>query len=84
MNFDPNYETRHNKHFKTRATGVLFMGPIQQKGYDNKVLQLTANEMEFEKSEDAQKFIERQRKKFSNIGQMSNNRKLKMISRNDD
>lgn len=70
--------------FKTRATGSLFMGPMRRDGYDNKVLKLTVDEMEFKNSKDAQRFLDYQRKKYQSYGSAMNSRKLKVISQNDD
>lgn len=81
---DPDYEYKQTQHFKTRATGVLFLGPLQQKGYDNRVIKLTANEMEFTNSEDAQKFMEYNRKKYSDNNEIFQRRRMKMISKDDD
>lgn len=85
MSFDQDFEFKNNKHFKTRATGQLYMGPIQAVGYDNKSLfKITINEMEFKNSEEAERFIEYQRKKYADTNKLCNQRNLKMISRYDD
>ena len=55
------YEYENNRHFKTRAVGQLLMGPIQRDGYDNRVMKLTVNELEFENSVEAERYLDSQR-----------------------
>jgi len=81
---DPDFEYKHNRQFQTRAVGQILMGPMKQVGYDNKVLRLTANELTFDNSLEAQRFMDYQRKKYMSNHQLSNSRKLKLISKNDD
>lgn len=73
-----------DRHFKTRAVGQLFMGPLEADGYDNRVLQVTLNEMDFNNSVDASRFIETQRQKYANQLTKCRSRRLKVISKDDD
>lgn len=79
---DQDYE--FDKHFRTRATGQLYLGPLGGDGYDNRVLQITTNELEFGNSKEAARFLERQRERYENRSDKSQKRKLKMISRLDN
>ena len=80
---DPNFEYKQNQHTQTRAVGQFFMGPIQRDGYDNRVLELTANEVEFKTSEEAKKFMNYQTRRFAPARQLCNSRRMKMISSDD-
>ena len=82
--YDPDFEYKNNRHFRTRATGQIFIGPLNQVGYDNRVMQLTTNELQFDNSIDAQRFLDYQRKKYANGNQLCNARKMKVISMRDD
>jgi hypothetical protein len=84
MSYDPDFEYKDNKHFRTRATGQLWMGPMKQIGYDNRVIQVIANELEFDNSVEARRFMDYQRKKYVSPTKLCQSRKLKMISRNDN
>lgn len=84
MSYDPDFEFKNNRHFRTRATGQIYMGPIQQVGYDQRVLQLTVNELQFDSSVEAQRFMDLQRKKYAPTNTLCKSRKLKMLSRYDD
>lgn len=75
---------KFDRHFKTRATGQLFMGPLMASGYDNRVLEMTVNELEFQNSTEAQKYLENQKKRYVKRNQACNSRKMKMISQYDD
>ena len=84
MSFAPDFERLQNEHFRTRAAGQLWMGPLAAVGYQNRVLQLTANDLDFKNSLEAQRFMEYQRKKFASPRRLCDSRRLKMISSDDD
>jgi hypothetical protein len=73
-----------NKHFRTRATGRLYVRPLQAEGYDQRVIEMTINELDFGNSVNAGRFVERQRAKYATPKNMCNNRRLKHISEGDD
>jgi len=74
----------NNRHFKTRAVGQLWKGPLQDKGYDNRVMSLTFHEMEFKNSMEAQRYMDVKKRKYASTGQLTNNHSLKFVSRSDD
>lgn len=76
--------TEAGRHFRSRAIGRLYMGPMQQVGYDNRVLELTINDMEFKSSNEADRFMDHIRKKYSSPYGLARSRRLKMISQGDD
>lgn len=84
MSYDPDFEYKNAEHFRTRATGQLWMGPLQAVGYNNKVIQVTANELEFNSSVEAQRFMEYQRKKWQSPRGMCRAKKMKFLSKYDD
>lgn len=84
MSGDPDFEYKYSKQFKTRAAGQLWMGPLKAKGYDNRVLQITANELEFDSSVEADRFMDWQRKKYMPSNKLCSTRRMKMISKYDD
>ncbi len=77
-------DTEYGKHVKIRATGQITVRPATKNGYDNKVLQLTANELEFQSSSEANRFINRQKPNYGSPNALSGMRRLKVISQNDD
>ena len=52
------YNDTSGRHFKTRAVGQLWIGPLQDKGYDNRVMKVTYNEMEFKNSMEAGRYMD--------------------------
>ena len=84
MNKDRSFVDRDLYHFRTRATGQLVMGPIQGVGYNNRVLKVTLNEMEFKNSKETDRFMDHQRRKYASTSQLSNDKHLKYISRADE
>jgi hypothetical protein len=84
MNRDKSVVDKDLYHFRTRATGQLYMGPIQAQGYDNRVLEFTLNEMEFKNSKEAAGFLDTRRRKYANTGQLCRDKQLKYISRGDE
>ena len=84
MYYDPDFEYKNNKHFSTRASGQVWLGPLQQKGYDNRVMQITVNDLAFDNSVEAQRFMDLMRKKYASPGKLCKSRSMKMISRYDD
>lgn len=83
MSFDPNFDYNANKHYRTRAIGHLVVGPIQAKGYNNKVMMLTRQDVDFKNAETADRFMEYHRRRYAPIQTLKNARSLKMISRGD-
>lgn len=83
MSYDPDYEYKNAKHFRTRAVGQLVM-PIQRDGYDNRVLELTANELEFKNSVAADRYLYLMKKKFMDGNQFCRAKKMKFLSKYDD
>lgn len=84
MSFDSRLDEKNTRHFRTRAVGQLYLGPIQAEGYDNRVMQLTLSEMEFKSSTAADRFLDHQRRKYSTTGQLCRSNRLRHISRGDD
>jgi len=84
MPYDPDFEFKNNRHFSTRATGQIFIGPLGRDGYINNVIQITANELKFDNSVEARRFMDLQRKKFATTDQQIKARNMKFISRGDD
>ena len=72
------------KHFRTRARGTLFVGPLQQKGYDNKVQRVTFHELEFKNSVEAEKFMDVRTKKYASKNQLSAVKSMAFVSRDDE
>jgi hypothetical protein len=69
---------------RTRATGQIILGPLQAVGYDNRVLSVTLNEMEFKNSTEAQRFTDRQRRKYAGAAASSKMNRLRYVGRGDD
>jgi hypothetical protein len=84
MNKDSSLADKDFHHFRTRATGQLWVGPIQAQGYNNRVLEVTLNEIEFRNSKDADHFMDHQRRKYASTSQLSRDKRMKYISRGDD
>lgn len=81
---DDDFDFNAGKHHKTRAFGQLWMGPLQATGADNRVLEVSINEMQFKNSVEAKRYMDLQRKKYANPRQLCNGRRMKMISQGDD
>ena len=84
MNRDKSITDKDYYHFRTRATGQLWMGPIKAQGYNNRVLEVTLNEIEFKNSKEANGFMDYQRRKYANTPQLCRDKRLKYISRQDE
>lgn len=84
MNKDKAYVNKQYGHFRTRAVGQLWMGPLQQTGYDNRVLELTLNEMEFRNSREVDRFLDYKRRKFATNRQLCRGKKLQYVSQGDE
>jgi hypothetical protein len=82
------YSDLHNdnamRHYGARAVGQLTAGPFQTRGYDNKVIQLTMNEIDFKSSIDANRYIDQVRRKYDNKDGLCRSRRLKLASINSD
>lgn len=81
---DPNYDYKGGRHHKVRAVGRLYVGPIQAVGYDNRVIELSINDVEFKNSVDAERFIARQVKKPTSKNGLMRQRKMKLQSISSD
>jgi hypothetical protein len=79
-NLKPNFDYEEGKHHKTRAVGQLWMGPLNAKGYDNRVMELTVHETEFRNSVDAERFMERQRRRLAGKNGLMKQRRMKLQS----
>ena len=77
---DPYFDYKEGRHHKTRAVGQLWMGPLQAKGYDNRVLELSIQEIEFKNSMDAERFIERQKRRLAGKDALMRQRRMKLQS----
>ena len=84
MNRDKTAVDKDAYHFRTRATGQLFVGPLKGQGYNNRVLEVTLNEMEFKNSTSADRFLDQRRRKYANTDQLCQDKHLKYISRQDE
>lgn len=71
-------------HTRTRATGQIWVGPLQAVGYDNRVMSVTFSEIEFKNSTAADRFVESQRRKFASKQKLNNMNRLRYLSRADD
>jgi hypothetical protein len=74
----------HLYHTRTRATGQLWIGPMQMVGYDNRVKSVTLNEIEFKNSTEADRFLEQQRKKYADNKVLTKSNRLRFLGRADD
>jgi len=72
------------RHARTRATGQIWVGPLQAVGYDNRVMSVTFNEIEFKNSTAADRFIESQRRKFASSQKLNDMNRLRYLGRADD
>jgi hypothetical protein len=68
--------------WRTRAIGRLYVGPVQDR--KNSILELTAREMEFKSSMESQKFMDSVGRKYAPKRVLTNARRLKHVSENDD
>lgn len=78
--FQDNFDYREGVHHKTRAVGQLVMGPLQREGVRAKVMTLQVNEVDFQNSADAERFIDHQKRKYANKQQLIKGRRLKLAS----
>ena len=83
QSFDPDYDYKANKHYTTRSVGQLVTGPMKAVGYNNRVMRLTREDIDFEDADDARNFVDYHRRKYAPVGVMQDARRLKMISKND-
>jgi hypothetical protein len=81
---DPNYDYKSGKHFKTRAVGQLYVGPLAAVGYDNRVMSLTATEIEFKNSVAAERFLDTQRRQIADKNGLIKQRRMKLQSISSD
>lgn len=81
--FNEAFNDFNRRHFHTRAVGQMWLQP-SQKGYENKVLQLTAQELDFKDSVGARDYMERMRKKHAPLQVQSKMRRMRQIRDSDD
>jgi hypothetical protein len=82
--YDDTYNDTGCRHFQKRAVGQLVLGPIKAKGYDNRVLQLTVNEVDFKSSAEANRFADHMRRKYDNKAGLCKARRMKLLSIGSD
>jgi hypothetical protein len=77
------YDYKQSKHNKVRAVGKLY---IQRPGtgYDNRVMEATVQEMEFNNSKEAEKYMNHMRKKILDRRGLINQRRMKLASISSD
>lgn len=78
------FDLQNSRHFKSRAIGQLWVGPIADKGYDNRVMSVTYNDMEFKNSVEAERYMDVKRRKYASTEQLTNNHSIKFVSRDDE
>ena len=78
------FSDKDMRQFRTRAKGTLFVGPLQGKGYDNKVQRVTFQELEFKNSMEADKFMDVRTKKYADRNQLKSVKALGFVSRSDE
>lgn len=78
------FDHKEARHHKTRAVGQLYMGPMKAKGYDNRVMEITVQEMEFKNSHEAEKFIDYQKRRLANKNLQMRQRRMKLASISSD
>jgi hypothetical protein len=83
-NFDQDADEKIGKQYKTRAVGQLYVGPLAAKGYDNRVMEVTVQEMEFQNSMTAERYMDQMRRKYSNKKGLIGARRLKTASISSD
>jgi hypothetical protein len=81
---DPYYNDKNVKHHRTRAVGQLWIGPLQAKGYNNRVMEVTMSDVEFKNSNEAQRFIDSMRRKYANKAGLCKQRRIKLASIGSD
>ena len=69
QSFDPDYDYKANKHYTTRSVGQLVTGPMKAVGYNNRVMRLTREDIDFEDADDARNFVDYHRLWILNIQQ---------------
>ena len=80
----PDFEYTAGKHYRTRAIGQLVVGPMAAVGYNNKVIKLTREDIDFKSEEEALGFLDYHKRKYAPVEKLKVARSLKMVSRNDD
>jgi hypothetical protein len=78
------FDYAEGKHHKTRAVGQLWIGPLQSKRFDNRVIGMSLQEVEFKNSNEAERFIERQRKRLADKDALMGQRRMKTRSISSD
>jgi len=79
------YNDRNCRHFQTRAAGQLQKGPLQAVGYDGShIFGVTINEIDFNNSMEAQKYLDSRKSKFMDKNQLCKMRRAKLYSTQSD
>lgn len=76
------YDTKSGNHYRTRAVGRVYVGPVHAQ--DNRLLEITARELEFKSSVESQKYMDQIGRKFAPKKTQMCARRLKHISQGDD
>ncbi len=79
---NPEDDARLGQQWRTRAVGKLYVGPVQDRR--NKVLELTAREIDFKSSVESNRFMDAMGRKYAPKRVLTNARRLKHISEGDD
>jgi hypothetical protein len=82
--YDNNFDYKEGAHHKSRAVGQLVVGPLQREGVRAKVITMQVNEVDFQNSADAERFIDHQKRKQANRAQLIKGRRLKLASISSD
>jgi hypothetical protein len=78
------FSDKNLHHVRTRATGQLWIGPIQEVGHDNLVTHLTVSEIEFKNSVAADRFLDQMRRKYSSPAQLKRANHLRFMGRGEE
>jgi hypothetical protein len=71
------------RHTRTRATGQIWVGPMRELGYDKQVMSITLSDIEFKNSDDADRFVDAQRRKFATGQKLKSMNRLRYLGRSD-
>lgn len=77
---DLNRDDKCGNHQHTRARGQLWIGPLQAKGYDNRVIELVYVDADFNNSMEGARFLDAMRPKYNNKRGLCNQRRMKLYS----
>jgi hypothetical protein len=81
---DPAYNDMAPRHYRTRAVGQLWLGPLQANGYDNRVMNVTMSDVEFKNSVEAARFMNMMRRKYNSQRGLIRSHRMKFASIGSD